>query len=568
MREIENEKKQLLKEFKEAIADIHSLELLQQVASLIASISSQEVQAISSKEQASLQKLLETMKWMNQEKDIHALLNYLLDTIIDISGAERGYVLYTPKEEKHFYVARHFDRQESHDPIYQFSQNVVQMVLKTGESVVTENALQDPLFSQFPSVRDFQLVSILCVPILSQKKVLGVLFVENRNVSSLFNEGILKTVEAYAHQFALALRKSELIEENREKAKLLESLNQKLEQKVLQQEADLEEAGRLLAEQNAELTQRYSFHQMIGNSPAMQFAFQRMKQCAKTDLPVLITGESGTGKELAAKAIHYSSPRSHKIFLAENCAGLSENILESELFGHEKGAFTGAISLKKGLFELAQDGTLFLDEIGETSLNLQKKLLRVLQEGTLRRVGGEKIIQVNVRIITATNKRLEALVQDGHFREDLFYRLSVLRVDMPPLREREEDLELLVHHFLQEIARKNKSAPKKISRTVLNYLRQKNWPGNIRQLFNYLQRLVAFTEGETIEHIEAIEEVPLNATGALQIELTKFPEMLENLERMAIDFSLRKCNGNKTKAAELLGISRYALLRKIQKVEE
>ncbi|MEK7486447.1 MAG: sigma-54-dependent Fis family transcriptional regulator [Planctomycetota bacterium] len=520
------------------------------------------------KQQNSLQKLLETMKWMNQEKDIHSLLNYLLDTIIEISEAERGYVLYTPKQEKHFYVARHMEKQDLTDALYQFSQNVVQMVLKTGESVVSENALQDPLFSQFPSVRDFQLVSILCVPILSQKKAVGVLFVENRNISSLFTEASLKTVEAYAHQFALALRKSELIEENKEKATLLEVLNQKLEQKVLQQEIDLTEAARLIAEQNAELSKRYSFHQMIGHSPAIQFAFQRMIQCAKTDLPVLITGESGTGKELAAKAIHYSSPRNQKIFLAENCAGLSENVLESELFGHEKGAFTGAITTRKGLFELAHEGTLFLDEIGETSLNLQKKLLRVLQEGTFRRVGGEKVLQINVRIITATNKRLENLVQEGQFREDLFYRLSVLRVDMPPLREREEDIELLVPHFLQEIARKNQCAPKKISRTVLNYLRQKNWPGNIRQLFNYLQRLVAFTEGEMIDQIEAMEEIPSSSSGTLQIELKKFPEMLENLERMAIDFSLKKCNGNKTKAAELLGISRYTLLRKIQKIED
>lgn len=519
-------------------------------------------------EQQELQRLLQALERMHQENDIPLLLQELLQSIIALSQAERGYVIYVPPSQQQITVAHQMEQPDPSDPIAQFSQNVVQIVLNTGTSVVSENALEDPLFSKFPSIREFQLVSILCVPIHSQSRVVGAIFVENRNISHLFNNAILKKVESYAHQFALVLQRAELLKENQEKAQLLALLNEKLAAKVLRQQEDLEQATRLIEEQSAELAQRYSFHQMVGSSAIMQQAFQRMEKCAKTDLPVLISGESGTGKELAAKAIHYSSKRRNKIFLAENCAGLSEHVLESELFGHERGAFTGAVQSKKGLFELAHQGTLFLDEIGETSLNLQKKLLRVLQEGVFRRVGGEKWIQIDVRIVSATNKTLETLVAEGKFREDLFYRLSVLRVDLPPLREREGDLELLVSHFLNEIAKKTQGIPKKIAPQVLHYLQKKSWPGNVRQLYNYLQRLATFTEGPILYQIEEMEEIALPKGSLLQIELSTFPQMLENLEKQAIEFSMKKCNGNKSKAAKLLGISRYALLRKMHKIED
>jgi transcriptional regulator with GAF, ATPase, and Fis domain len=515
------------------------------------------------------QHLLNTLHLINQEQDIHKLLQALLDTVLQLTQAERGYVRYrslSHAEELHF--ARNMEGQDIQDPYFQFSQNVIQLVLEQGCALFSENALEDPRFQKFDSVQDLQLLSILCVPLKVHSQICGSLFLENRKVFHLFHQDSLQQAQAYAHQFALALYKSELIEENRRKAEELSRLNGILTQKVRQQHQELQEASKLL---------RRSFCHLVGTSPPMKKVFRRIEKCSQTPLPVLITGESGTGKELVAKAIHYSSTRKHQVFVAENCAGLSESVLESELFGHEKGAFTGAFTQKKGLFEQAQGGTLFLDEIAETSVHLQKKLLRVIQEGTLRRVGGSDSLQVDVRIVSATNKPIEALVEKGLFREDLFYRLSVLRIELPPLRERLSDIPGLVQHFLQEIAQKNHTPLKSISPTLLQLLAQKQWPGNVRQLYNVLQRLVAFTDGDEITEVKLLEEffqadspylkLP-PSSDYFQIPLSSLPEMIEALEQQALESSLQRSNGNKTKAAEWLGISRYTLLRKLNRSDK
>jgi len=248
----------------------------------------------------------------------------------------------------------------------------------------------------------------------------------------------------------------------------------------------------------AEVNQRYNFEELVGESPGMKEVYSMIDKVAKTKATVLIQGESGTGKELVARAIHYRGPRRDKPFIKLNCAALPEDLLESELFGHEKGAFTGAFSRREGRFELADRGTLLLDEISETSPSFQVKLLRVLQEGEFERVGGTKTLKVDVRIITTTNRDLEKLVKEGKFRDDLYYRLNVLPVHLPPLRERKEDIPLLALHFLEKYSRHNGLKLKSISRECLQMLKEYHWPGNVRELENVIERMVVMNEKEII----------------------------------------------------------------------
>ncbi|MFU2157637.1 MULTISPECIES: sigma-54-dependent transcriptional regulator [unclassified Caldisericum] len=315
---------------------------------------------------------------------------------------------------------------------------------------------------------------------------------------------------------------------------------------------------------------RYEADEIIGNSPKMQEVFKEIGKVAESDATVLIRGESGTGKELVAKAIHHHSTRKNKPFVVVNCAAIPESLLESELFGHEKGAFTDAYTKRIGKFEQANEGTIFLDEIGDMSLNLQAKLLRVLQEKTFNRVGGNETIITTARVLAATNRNLEKLVESGEFREDLFYRLNVVTIWLPPLRERKEDIPLLVNYFVSKYSEKYKKNVRGVSKEVLELFMDYNWPGNVRELENAIARGVIVTSAPLI----LLEDLPQTLQNKIKSEEynkteveeenLNLPKLIEKIEKEAIIKALEKAQGNKTKAAQILGISRKSLFNKLR----
>ncbi|MFH0998737.1 MAG: sigma-54 dependent transcriptional regulator [Pseudomonadota bacterium] len=316
---------------------------------------------------------------------------------------------------------------------------------------------------------------------------------------------------------------------------------------------------------------RYNFGNIVGKSKRMQEVFELVKKMAPSSATVLIEGESGTGKELVAKSIHFNSPRKDKPFIAVNCSALSENLLESELFGHEKGAFTGAIAMKKGRFELADGGTLFLDEIGELSQNLQVKLLRVLQERAFERVGGIRSVPVNIRIIAATNKNLKHETEQGRFREDLYYRLNVLYLVLPPLRERVEDIRLLVDHMIEKYASERRpgqqvtGVDQEVDRLLYGY----TWPGNVRELENAIERAMVLCPGNIIRVSDLPREFKKSISHSLHLEgisdNAQLYETLDMVERAMIERALAISRNVQSHAAELLGIGKSGLNQKIKK---
>ncbi len=340
--------------------------------------------------------------------------------------------------------------------------------------------------------------------------------------------------------------------------------------RALKQRALQDEVLRL----RQQLKESYSFNNIISRNPKMHAIFELVRHIAGTKSTVLIEGETGTGKELIAKAIHYSSEERQGNLVAINCAALPESLLESELFGHERGAFTSAEARRKGRFELADKGTIFLDEIGDVSQAMQAKLLRVLQEKRFERVGGHESIEVDVRVVTATNKNLEKEVKENRFREDLFYRLNVIKIDLPPLRERPEDIPLLITHFLNKFARTNE-APKKMAPEAMERLLSYRWPGNVRELENAIERASVTTVGDTIP----LDKLPPRITGLAQEEHPHFeidlkhplPHYLrlatEQIERQYILKALEKCRGNVGRCAELCGLSRRSVSGKISLYE-
>jgi Nif-specific regulatory protein len=312
----------------------------------------------------------------------------------------------------------------------------------------------------------------------------------------------------------------------------------------------------------------HNFGDIIGESPKMQQVFQVIQRIAQSDVTILVRGETGTGKELVAAAIHKRSKRKDEPFIKLNCAAITDTLLESELFGHEKGAFTDAKETRKGRFELADGGTLFLDEIGDISASAQVKLLRVLQEREFERVGGSKTIKVNVRLVAATNRNLEEMVKKGDFREDLYYRLNVIPIDLPPLRQRGDDIKLLVNFFLER-AIKNHKKVVKITEEAMNTLCSYPWPGNVRELENTIERIVLMGNEEGISQSDMLLLLPAFHENNVQSTTTTPPmkKTLDDLEREAVIESLQRHNGNQSQAAKELGITLRQIGYKIKKYE-
>jgi two-component system response regulator HydG len=327
-----------------------------------------------------------------------------------------------------------------------------------------------------------------------------------------------------------------------------------------------------LKEENAylktEIDERFNFGEMVGADASMNAVFERVKKAAPIDSVVLVLGESGTGKELVARAIHQSGPRRHGPFVKVNCGALPKDLVEGELFGHEKGAFTGAVKDKRGRFELADGGTIFLDEVSDLPLDAQVKLLRVLQEKEFERLGGEKTLQVDVRVIAATNRELKEMVAEGLFREDLYYRLEVIPITLPPLRKRKSDVPNLVEHFLRKKSAELGMKPKTITETALTMLKAYHWPGNVRELENLIERLLVLSDGDEIgvadlpfDEAEVSEAPPVVLDG----ESLSLNARLDSLERDLIVQALEQAEGVKTRAAELLGVKTSALYYKLDK---
>ena len=325
-----------------------------------------------------------------------------------------------------------------------------------------------------------------------------------------------------------------------------------------------------------ELGTKYAFDNIIGGAPPMMRIYEMVKRVAKTKSSVLITGESGTGKELIARAIHYNGPLKDKPFVTVNCGAIPENLMESEMFGHKKGSFTGAIADKKGLFEVANGGTIFLDELGELPLTMQVKLLRVIQEGTFKRVGGTEDIVVEVRVISATNKVLDVEVKQGRFREDLFYRMNVIQIHCPPLRERREDIQMLATHFLDKFSKALGMTVKRISNEAMDVLKRYQFPGNVRELENIIERTVALEPGLAIlpeslpRHLLEVQQAPAGQLDASKIEIDADTGI--DLERLTADFertlltkALQQTGGVKKKAARLLKISFRSMRYRVDK---
>ncbi|HLE10238.1 MAG: hypothetical protein A2504_04940 [Bdellovibrionales bacterium RIFOXYD12_FULL_39_22] len=325
---------------------------------------------------------------------------------------------------------------------------------------------------------------------------------------------------------------------------------------------------------NSELGEKYRYHSMIGKSKKMQQIYNLLEKISSSESSVFIQGENGTGKELVAKAVHYYSPRKDNMFLAVNCSAFNDNLLDSELFGHVKGAFTGAVKDKKGLFEMAHGGTLFLDEIGDTSLSMQVKLLRVLQEGTYLPVGSTSPKKADVRIIVATNRNLKEMMANGEFREDLFYRINVINIHLPPLRDRKEDIPLLVDHFLEKRCAEAGLPTKLMSKKCMERFFDFNWPGNVRELENEIERLVVLSGHEktitpellSSRLLESAEDKGPSANMAITSS-GNLKRAMEELERVMIREGLRRCNYNKSQLAKELGISRASLIMKVEKYE-
>ncbi|MCA9314437.1 MAG: sigma 54-interacting transcriptional regulator [Planctomycetes bacterium] len=513
-----------------------------------------------------LERLQRVVKALNSELHLDPLLRIILDHVVEIAGAERGFLVLQrpgPDGGATVHVARNFEQEDVQSPEAAFSQSIVERVLASGEAVLTANAVEDERFSGALSISAIRARSVLCLPFQVRGRTAGAVYVDNRLQAGAFGDAERDMLTSLVDLAATAIERASLYEENEQRLIEVDDLNQRLELRVEGQARELTEVRDRLRKAGAP---QGVYPQIIGESQAMRDVLRLLDKIVRTDEPVLITGESGTGKELIARAIHAHGPRARQAFLSENCAALTDTLLESELFGHVRGAFTGADRDKKGLFELADQGTLFLDEVADMSPDMQKKLLRTLQEGEVRPVGGKSVRKVDVRIVSASNKRLDRLVRAGEFREDLYYRLRVLTIDLPPLRDRKEDIPLLADHFLRLHAGKGR-APKTLGPGVAEALQAYDWPGNIRELENEVKRMVAL--GDDVITADILSE-PIRRGGSGRPSNDDGPvrnlvDLVENVERTEIEKALRQAEGNKTKAADLLGISRFTLQRKLEK---
>jgi Nif-specific regulatory protein len=480
------------------------------------------------------QQLLKIGKEVLAEPEVNQVLVTSMDHLIEISGAERGIIiLFNQEGESHFQTARNLEKKDIDRPEFEISRTIIENVKSEGKLVYLRNALKEKALQKSKSVSRLKILSVICLPLKHEGKVFGVVYLDNRTVQGRFLPKTSTLVESFADFISLAAHHA--LERNHWKKRELE----------------FEE----------ELRTRYDFDAIVGSSTKMMEVLDLISQVAETDATVLIEGESGTGKELVAQAIHFNSLRQDKPLLSVNCAAFPENLLESEFFGHEKGAFTGAFKQQKGKFELADGSTLFLDEVDEMSPTLQVKLLRVIQFGEFTPVGSQDTKRCDVRIIAASKPDLRKLVESGKFRDDLYYRLNLFQIKMPPLKERREDILLLAEYFLQNGCRQLKKEEPKLTPAVKQILQNYSYPGNVRELENVIHRAAILCRGEVIEpdHLpEELRKGQIKSTSEDGKTLLPFSDakkrVVEDFERRYLQQVLEECNGVISRAAQLAGM--------------
>jgi len=491
--------------------------------------------------------LLDINRQLVRQKDLESLLGVIVEKALEVTGAERGFLVLEEHGELRFDTALDSLRGDIAQPELEISGGVVREALEKMKLLRVSNAVDDPLLGQRTSVVSLELRSILCVPFEVSSDLRGAIYVDHRLRKGAFDERAEKLCALLADQAALAIQQLRRMDEIR-------ALNRELERRVLERETDLREARRVLEA----VRPRGANPGLVGRSQVLREVRELIAKVAPSDLPALVVGPSGTGKELAARSLHDLSPRRSKPFVSESCAALPASLIESELFGHRRGAFTGADRDRVGRVEEAHGGTLFLDEIGELPLDLQAKLLRVLETGEVRRLGESEARKVDFRLVAATNRDLEREVREGRFRSDLFYRLNGVRISMPSLAERPEDIAPLVEHFLE--AEAGGKPPRRASKRFLTALARRTWPGNVRELKNEIARLCVLTEGDLDDPIaisapSATQAVVENASTVLPIA---------ELERRAILQAIERAGGDKRLAAQMLGISRAKLYQRLK----
>ena len=483
-----------------------------------------------------LSALMKISTTINAIRGVEKLQKTLLDLLFEVVPAQRGVVLLTDAvaegDQAPFTSIFGLDRERGQDASIKVSSKVTRGVLKHRESILITNQAEINNFGSSESLLADQPVAVMCVPLIMLDRSLGVIYLDTTEPDTLFDQDHLQLVSAISAITAVAIENARhfewLVSENR----------------------------RLIADFNIE-------HNLVGESPPIREVLQFISKVAPTDSTVLLSGESGTGKELAARAIHLNSKRADKAFMAVNCAALAESLLESELFGHEKGSFTGALMQKKGRLEIADGGTVFLDEIGELSPALQVKLLRVLQEREFERVGGTRPVKVDIRLITATNKNLEESITKGTFRQDLYYRLNVVNLELPPLRERPEDIPLLANYFAAKCGERCNRRITGISSEAQARLVGYDWPGNVRELENAIERAVVLGATDRIL-LEDLPESLLESEPQATAPGTKYHEAVAETKKQIILSAMQQAKGNYTEAAKLLGVHPNYLHRLIR----
>lgn len=479
-----------------------------------------------------LNNLIEIGKRLLAESDIQLVLSVAIDSAIEITGGERGMIILFDQDEGIlFKAARNLRKEDITNPKFEISRTIINRVKSTGEPICAENALEDLSLKKSASVERLKILSVICLPLCYKDELFGVVYLDNRTLEGAFEDKTFEFAESFADFISLAAYHA-------------------LEKKKLSNRVETLEA---------DLRSKYQFEAIIGQHEKMVQILKLVAQVANSDATILIQGESGTGKELIACALHFNSNRREQPFIPINCGALPENLLESELFGHVKGAFTGAIKDKPGWFEQANGGTILLDEVSEMTPALQVKLLRILQTGEFSPVGGTGIRRCDVRMVAATNRDLKKLVHEHKFREDLYYRLNVIDLQIPPLRERLSDIPLLAQHFLAK--HNSKGAAKRLSERASSLLMTYDYPGNVRELENAIHRAFTLSESETIE---AHHLPPTIYKGEKEFSSSKRPANLTEAKQLAAEKAeqqfaqecLRASHGHIANAAKMAGIDR------------
>lgn len=485
---------------------------------------------------SSLKRLLVFSERLMTSRSVDHLLEALLDDVIEITGAGRGFVLLIDPGESdtprpRIRAARNLKREAIADTSGAMSDSIIQQVIDTKRPIIVSDALSDTTFGKSDSVIALKLSSVMCVPLLAQGDVIGALYVGNDQVKSLFNKRQLDLLMIFAAQASLILQNAMLVTALRaDKEKLSAELGQK------------------------------RFGEIIGSCPSMMDVFRKLQRVANTDISVLITGETGTGKEMIARELHRRSQRDRGPFVTVNCGAIPENLMESEMFGHVRGAFTGAVASRPGKFQQADGGTLFLDEVGELTFQLQVKLLRAIQERVVVRVGDGRPEKCDIRILAATNRSLEDMIKTGEFREDLYYRLNVVNLWLPPLRERGDDVLIIAKVLLSKYAEELRSSVRGFSPQALAAIRKYPWPGNVRQLENRIKKALVLCERSLLTPEDLDLGPDSDVPSILSLEKAK-----EEFQRRYVLEALERNNGNRTQTARDLGVDPRTIFRYLER---